>query len=350
MLTTLQAASKAKRKTVLKLRAGAFKFPRPSPWRYLLSSCDDVLGKVIERREISRLSAIRSRGEHGLGDDIKPISFPLECPRCHTVSNMVRCRLYHLNRSRRIRCPSKQCKLTSTASKWQCPCGSSWMRCVHHRGPGFKCGCSKPSSSKATSDAAVPNISKRIKIIGPLGMHAESAGRVVSSTKQHESSIKTSPNKMRSIDNSIDVLSAHRFFARNGPYGQKKTSTKFEVPCNSVLAKGQQTQPHALEFSASDANILRSLKWDIGNDSRAYEFSGISFQAGGNSPQAPNQRHSRKRPSSPGYDTQPETPRHKLLKHVGGQKASEKCPRKCKGLCPRNGWTIDQFCMYCHDA
>ena len=112
----------------------------PSPWRHLLSSCDDVLGKVIERREISRLSAIRSRGEHGLGDDIKPISFPLECPRCHTVSNMVRCRLYHLNRSRRIRCPSKQCKLTSTASKWQCPCGSSWMRCVHHRGPGLPCG------------------------------------------------------------------------------------------------------------------------------------------------------------------------------------------------------------------
>ena len=22
----------------------------------------------------------------------------------------------------------------------------------------------------------------------------------------------------------------------------------------------------------------------------------------------------------------------------------------CKGLCPKNGWTIDQFCAHCHDS
>ena len=220
MLSTLQAASKSKRKTVLKLRAGAFKFPRLSPWRHLLFSCDDVLGNVLERREITRLNAIRSRGERGFGDDIKPTCFPLECPRCHTVSNMVGCKLYHLNRSRQIRCPSKLCNLTSTASKWLCPCKQSWLRCIHHRGPGFKCGSSGRSSSKASPDASLQNLSKRIKIIGPLGMHAESTGRIVDSTciKRHTSSTKTSlARKLR-----LHEMSPHRFFARKGPYGQKK--------------------------------------------------------------------------------------------------------------------------------
>jgi hypothetical protein len=145
-----------------KLRLGFFRPQQHFPWGK--PKVDEALMAAARRRVAAEEPAPEAPR---IGFPEKPATLSLTCIRSSARREARSTWLYRHGKPCTLKC--KHCQCTSSARRWLCPCGTSWIACARHRQLGFLCrGGARVTAKAKGSDCSRPPAPhpKRRKVAG----------------------------------------------------------------------------------------------------------------------------------------------------------------------------------------
>jgi hypothetical protein len=306
-----------------KLKASAQALPKHEPWMEFVGRVPTPLPQIVLNSSARLVEAITSRGERGDGRELRPSSFTLVCPKCGSVREAARVTLY-CTRARGLNCT--MCRLNTSSTRWMCQHAIPWQRCPEHRAGGFRCGSHRgnpgPWDARAPPTSIQPLLKdklhlarlKRLARIGPLG----------SSSKDPQA-------------HDMCKRAVARNSGRCPTKTFKKKKRKIGVMGNAQPPKGEGRDiawPRESHQSQKRLVLCEGLRGELPRPTKIPRI--VSKQP--DIQRDPSCRTLRSdNPGDRGSDQQAKRPK---VAHVSTS--------RCKGLCPKVGWSIDQYCEACH--
>ena len=319
------------------------KWPKADPWFHLIPK-NPGLPRILLRHREHLEQSIDIRGAKGGTRYAQPASFELFCPHCKILKNCCRIKLY-TTRVRSIHCG--ECNLTSVASKWHCICEKPWLQCKMHRQQGFACGQANISGMRfATANKAQHhhkqflarrNAQNRLGCLGE-GDFRISAGCITSSRNCLNSAKNKRDKKQKSgvgyiIPTRRDITAGQSHPPDLKTLDPCETSMRYQQHFRQALMPSSMLRDLLPAFSSSFCHSCDDLK------GLKRPFVTIGPKEDG-SPDSSCSRQAVPRPVQNDFPA-------KRARHFVSPAAKNTLIR-CKGLCPKSGWTIEQFCSHCH--
>jgi len=205
------------------------------------------------------------------------------------------------------------------SSKWTCPCNIPWLQCEIHRRVGFACGaaCAKGNQFAPRSRAAALHSgyisSRHAAKLGVLGEGDNDKGHNIRDA-HHKSCSPKRFLKFHHLPNS-----ALREIKKQKDGMGATPPTSGNAQAGSLKRKVASTLSHC-ETCSLKADDLAGLKWAKPQAVMTGNVDPSIFLA--------------QRPDSP--------------KKARTFEPFCSSSQPCKGLCPKTGWTIDEFCSFCY--
>ena len=280
---------------------------------------------------------------------MQPDAFILVCPRCNTAKDCSRVRLY-TTRVRSVLCPV--CQRTTVSSKWYCPCNIPWTQCDLHRRPGFACGTATAKGRQFATRSRAYRLHKQYLSyrkavrLGPLGAGDKDIIKPSQNNpneneytkRSHPISSRTNSaiKKNKKYQSDMRVTSSTCGDAQAGTrnviaasfLGHCETSRRYQQHLrDAVFPSPKRRKLISCEDMCNSSLLgpedLTGLKW-AGHD--------LSLGQDANPSIFPNQR-----------SENPKRAKFNITLHCSGP-----LEPPCKGRCLKEGWTVLQYCQYCH--